>query len=143
MPEELALPPTPSPDNRPHVYVINSSQDFLDMIDEVLSDVHLFVTLEQLRPNVEVTLQNLRAAQPDLLLLDVVPARSDADRLLAALAGSGDLNEIPVLLASTSARLAEGLANQYPSLVREILPKPFELDDLYARLHRLVRVTMP
>jgi CheY-like chemotaxis protein len=143
MPEELALPPTPSPDGKPHVYVINSSQDFLDMIHDVLSDAQLFVTLEQQRPNVEVTLQNLRAAQPDLLLLDVVPARSDAARLLAALADSEDLHEFPVLLASTSPQLAEALAKQYAALVREVLPKPFELDDLYARLHRLVRVTMP
>src|SRR6266849_3554031 len=53
------LPPAPSPDGRPHVYVMNSDSDFLALIRALLEDARVQVTLEQLRPNVEVSLDNL------------------------------------------------------------------------------------
>ncbi|GAC1451168.1 MAG: hypothetical protein PVSMB4_10830 [Ktedonobacterales bacterium] len=139
----LPLPPTPADERKPHVYVINSSEDFLEMMDEVLTDVELHVTLEQLRPNVEVTLGNLRSAQPDLVLLDVVPYRTDSLRLLTALSHAGDLKQLPVVLVSTSTAVASNLANQHASLVCDVLPKPFDLDTFYGLLHRLIGVPVP
>jgi CheY-like chemotaxis protein len=139
----LPLPPTPADEHKPHVYVINSSEDFLEMMDDVLSDVELHVTLEQLRPNVEVTLGNLRSARPDLVLLDVVPYRADSLRLLTALSDAGDLKHVPVVLVSTSTAMAGNLANQHAPVVREVLPKPFDLDTFYALLHRLIGVPVP
>lgn len=139
----LPLPPTRTDTRKPHIYVINNNEEFLAMIDEVLSDVDLQVTLEQLRPNVAVTLGNLRSAEPDLLLLDVVPYRGDSARLLAALANEDDLRRLPVVLASTNTSVANDLANQHASFVCEVLPKPFDLDAFYALLHRLVGVPLP
>jgi CheY-like chemotaxis protein len=140
--ETLPLPPLPE-ERTSHVYVVNSNPDFLEIIRDVLADVHLHVTVEELRPNVQVTLDNLRAARPDLLLLDVVPFHADARRLLDALNQSEDLAGLPVLLASTSASAAEQLAGEYPSLVRDVLPKPFDLDVLYTKLRKLVGATAP
>jgi DNA-binding response OmpR family regulator len=93
------------------------------------------VTLEQRRPNVEVTLDNLRSARPDLLILDVVLFRSDAQVLLEAMAADADLAQLPVLTASTSVGAAEHLAKSYPMLVRDVLPKPFDVGGRAAR-HR-------
>jgi DNA-binding response OmpR family regulator len=140
--DPVPLPPTPA-EALPHLYVINSEEAFLDLIQDALRDIRLRVTLEQLRPNVEVTLGNLRSAQPDLVLLDYVPFREEAAHLLLALASTADLKELPVMLASTSPDLASQLADRYPQLVREVLPKPFAVADLYARLGRLVGVQAP
>lgn len=134
----LPLPPSPEPDGPPHVYVINSDPSFLEMIGELLADTRVRVTLEQLRPNVLVTVDNLRSAQPDLLILDVVPYRGDAEQLLDELRDDDDLNELPVLLACTSAGIAERLAERFPDLVRDVLPKPFDLDEFFTRLERLL-----
>jgi CheY-like chemotaxis protein len=88
-----------------------------------------------MRPNVEVTLGNLRAARPDLVLIDVVPYQQDAARLLRALAAA---IELPVMLASTRPQAAEALAQQYPQLVREVLSKPFEIEDFFVKLRHLI-----
>ncbi len=139
--DTLPLPPTPT-DDIPHLYVINSNEAFLELIRDVLTDTRLHVTLEQLRPNVEVTLGNLRSAKPDLVLLDFIPFRPDAIQILSALASSEDMRELPVMLVSTTPSQAEQVAAQYPQLVRDILPKPFELDDLFAKLQRLMGITV-
>jgi DNA-binding NtrC family response regulator len=136
----LPLPPTPA-DNIPHLCIINSNEGFLELMHDVLTDVRLHVTLEQLRPNVEVTLNNLRSAKPDLVLLDFIPFQSDASQLLSALASSEDMRELPVMLVSTNPTQAEQVANQHSQLVRDILPKPFELDDLFRKLQRLMGVS--
>lgn len=134
---QLPLPPTTLSDDRPHIYVINSDPNFLEMIGDLLEDEEVQVTLEQMRPNVEVTVDNVRGAQPMLLILDVVPYQPDAGLLLERLAADEDLYELPVMLASTSAGVAEALAQRYSALVRDILPKPFNLDEFYRKLHRL------
>jgi len=132
------LPPTSNPSDLPHIYVINSSSAFLELIRDILSDVRLHITLEQMRPNPEVTISNLRSAQPDLLILDVVPYTDDAIQILERMKDDSDLQNIPVMLISTSTNTAERIAETYTSLVREVLSKPFELDDLYAKLSKLI-----
>ncbi len=134
----LPLPPTPGADDRPHVYVLNSDEDFLELIAGLLADVRLRISLEQLRPNLEVTVQHLRSARPDLLVLDVVPYRDDARQLLERIADDAALRELPVMLASTSANVAERLAEVYSAQVWAVLPKPFDLDDLFVMLRRLI-----
>jgi DNA-binding response OmpR family regulator len=134
----LPLPPLAGPDGRPHIYVINSSSEFLELIQEVLSDIRLHVTLEQMRSNPEVTIGNLRSAQPDLLMLDVVPYTNDAVQILERMNHESDLDHLPVMLVSTNQHTAEQLAEAYAPLVREVLPKPFDIDELYAKLSQLV-----
>jgi CheY-like chemotaxis protein len=135
--ETLPLPPTPPRDGRPHIYVINSDEEFLETIGDLLADSRVQVTLEQLRPNVEVTVGNLHSGNPDLLILDVVPNRRDAAILLERLQADPGLSTLPVLAASTNPALAERMARLYPELVREVLAKPFDVDDFFATLRRL------
>ena len=137
------LPPLPLENDRPRVYVVNSNEDFLEMIGEVLTDARLNVSVEQMRPNVEVTLGNLRSARPHLLMLDVVPYHNDARTLLDALAADAELSSVPVMLASTSPKVAEQLADEYSDQVRDVLPKPFDLDELYAKISQLVGAPVP
>lgn len=134
----LPLPPFHPDDGRPLVYVINSNQEFLEMIAELLSDSRAEVVLEQMRPNLEVTLNNLRSARPDLVILDIIAHQKDGPLLLGRIADDPGLSHLPVMLASTNPRVAEELANTYPNVVRDILPKPFDLDDFFATLNRLV-----
>jgi DNA-binding response OmpR family regulator len=137
-PTPLPLPPAPTADGLPHVHVVNSDPDFLEMIAELLSDSRVRVTLEQMRPNVAVTADNLRSARPDLLLLDVVPFRNDADLLLGQLEADEEMRGLPVLLASTTPGFAERVAERHAEVVRDIVAKPFEVDDLLDRLGRLL-----
>ena len=138
-PTPLPLPPAPVADDAPHVYVINSDAEFLEMIAVLLEDTRARFTLEQMRPNVAVTVDNLRSARPDLLLLDVVPYREDADLLLDYLEEVEELSALPVLLASTAPGVAARVAERHGAFVRDILAKPFEIDAFYDLLSRLLR----
>lgn len=139
----LPLPPTAAHDNRPHIYVINGDEDFLEMMHDLLSDVRVHVTVELMRPNTGVTLANLRSARPDLVIVDVTPYTDSARSLLAALAAADDLRHRPVMLASTNLGLAERVADDYSDFVCDVLPKPFDVQDFYLKLHHLVGIAMP
>lgn len=130
------LPPSPGCGDLPHIYVINSDPEFLEMVGDLLEDVRARVHLEQMRPNIAVTLDNLRSARPDLLLLDVVPYRDDARLLLERIAADEDLRHMPIILASTSVGVAERLAGAFGTHVLDVLPKPFDLDDFFTRVSR-------
>ncbi len=136
--DEPQLPPLPAGEGKPHIYVMNSDEAFLEMIADLLSDTRAHVTLEQLRPNVEVSLENLRLARPDLLILDVVPGQKSSAILLDRMERDSELRRLPVIVASTTGRIAEELANEHADIVRDVLPKPFELDAFYRLLNRLV-----
>lgn len=143
-PNSPALPPSPGPNDLPNIYVVNSDSDFLEMIGSLLDDVRVHVHLEEMRPNVAVTLDNLRAAKPDLLILDVIPYLDDARLLLERIAADDQLAHLPIMLASTSAGVAEKLADAYANQVCDVLSKPFDLDDFYVKLSRiLVGVRIP
>lgn len=140
MPAEspLPLPPTPGPSDRPSVYVINSDPSFLEMIADLLDDVRVRVQLEALRPNLEVTLDNLRSARPDLVILDLVPFQKDGMLLLERIAANEELCKLAVMVASTNANLTERAIKEHPDVVRDVLPKPFDLDEFYVKLERLL-----
>jgi DNA-binding response OmpR family regulator len=78
-----------------------------------------------------------------LILLDLIPFRPDAVPLLTALASSEDMSELPVMLVSTNPTQAAEVADQFPQLVRDVLPKPLDLGDLFARLPQLAGVVVP
>lgn len=141
--EPMPLPPRPAADGKPLLYVLNNNAEFLELIREVLADVNLRVVVEQLRPNPEVTLENFRSSQPDLILLDYVPFISDARYLLEALRASADLRKLPVLLASTSPQAATALADQFSGQIIDVLPKPFELEELYRLVRQFLSVPTP
>ncbi|MGH2514033.1 MAG: response regulator [Ktedonobacterales bacterium] len=142
--DSSALPPSSGSSDLPNIYVVNSDPDFLEMIGSLLEDVRVRIHLEQMRPNIAVTVDNLRSAKPDLLILDVIPYQQDARQLMERIAADGELRHLPIMLASTSAGVAEELANAFGDQVLEVLPKPFDLDDFYLKVSRiLVGVRIP
>lgn len=123
---------------RPVVYVVNSDPAFLEMIGELLADARVQVQLDQLSYHIEHTLDQLREIRPALLILDIVPGRDEPVQLLDQIQQSADLQSLPIMLASTSPGLAESAANMHPHLVRDVLPKPFDLEVFYTKLAKLV-----
>ena len=121
------------------MYVINADSAFLEMIAALLEDTRARITLEQMRPNVEVTIANLCSAQPDVLLLDVMPLEESAAHLLERLQDEPCLDGLPVILASTTPDMAEELAEAHAARVVSVLSKPFDLDTFYLLLRRVVR----
>jgi CheY-like chemotaxis protein len=122
----------------PHVYVLDADPAFLEVAADLLVEANVRATLELMSGRSGEVLGRLRAARPDLVVVDVAPHHGDAGGLLAAMAGAGTLAAIPILLASTNPPSAQRLAQAHAALVRAILPKPFDLDDFFAVLRRLL-----
>src|SRR5260221_11478621 len=101
MPSDTAPPPS-APAPLPDIYVLNADPSFLTLMGDLLPQKGAHVTLEQLQPHVEATFAHLRAAAPDLVLLDALPTRSEPAQYLAGMAADTELRRLPVVLTSTT-----------------------------------------
>jgi len=73
------------------------------------------------------TVEAVRQAQPDLVLLDLILPDTEGEEILQALRSASDLANLPVVLLSAVPHLAERAAT-LP--VQGYVAKPFELDVL-------------
>jgi DNA-binding response OmpR family regulator len=121
---------------RQHIFAVNGSPDFLDVLRELLQGEDYNVTTTNFVPN---TFDQIAALDPDLLIIDLVVGHRAGSDLLARLAEGAATSEIPVILVSTSRQLLDEVemgplhASEYRYLV-----KPFDLDDLLRAVKELI-----
>ena len=122
--------------SRQHIFVVNGSPDFLDMVRELLQGEHYNVTTTNFVPN---TFDQIAALGPELLIIDLVVGLRAGPELVTRLAGAAATQRIPIILVSTTWHLldeAEGIApegSEYRYLV-----KPFDIDDLLRTVDELI-----
>lgn len=127
---------TPEQMRRKHVYVINGSPDFLDLVRELLQDEHYNVTTTNFVPESFATIQ---AAQPALLIIDLIQGEVAGWDLLRELRDAATTNEIPIVLISTSHWLLDNAREQHADFGGDrYLIKPFDLDELLDLIEELV-----
>ena len=121
---------------RKHIFIINGSPEFLDLIRQLLQDERYNVTSTDFVPR---TFDQIAALQPDLLLLDLVIQREAGWTLLERLRAEALTRGIPVIVTSTDFRLleqAEREQAQYAGNTYLIIP--FDLDDLLRAVTGLI-----
>ena len=127
---------TPEQMRRKHVFVVNGSPDFLDLIREFLQDEQYNVTTTNFVPR---TFDQIQAAQPALLVVDLVMGEKASWNLLAQLRAGAAERAIPIILVSTLPQLLdEARATQAAYGGDRYLIKPFDLDDLLAAIQDLI-----
>ncbi len=127
---------TPEQMTRKHVYVVNGSPDFLDIVRELLQDEHYNVTTTNFVPR---SFETIEVAQPNLLIIDLIIGEQAGWELLSTLRGTVSTREIPVLLISTTPRLLDEAREQHEAFGGDrYLVKPFELDDLLRLVEDLI-----
>lgn len=121
-------------EERARIAVVNHDPAFLEAIEQALEAVgpyEVFTFRDQ-----ETSLAELRAVQPDLVVIDVQMDTLPSGWELAVLAGADDrIGPVPVIVTSPG---LSGLRHRIEELravanVR-VLPKPFELDALQAAI---------
>jgi chemosensory pili system protein ChpA (sensor histidine kinase/response regulator) len=121
---------------RPHVFAINASPAFLNIIRELFQEEGYTVTTTNFMPN---SFAQIEALQPDALIVDVAIGQEAGWRLLEQLEADADTRAIPILVVSTDPRLlayAQAQAERFGS--HRFLAKPLNLDDMLEIIRELV-----
>src|SRR5215207_4992636 len=87
---------------RRHVFAINTSPEFLNIVRELFQEEGYNVTTTNFAPN---SFQQIEALQPDALIIDIAIGQEAGWELLEQLSADADTAGIPALVLSTDARL--------------------------------------
>jgi DNA-binding response OmpR family regulator len=127
---------TPEQMARKHVYVVNGSPEFLDIVRQLLQDENYNVTTTNFVPR---SFESIEAAQPSLLIIDLVIGEQAGWDLLVRLREAVSTRDIPVLLVSTRRQLLEEARERHEEFGGDsYLVKPFDLDDLLGDIEALI-----
>ena len=122
----------PAPD-APRVLVVEDHPDMRAFLADALASAYRVETARDGREGLERAL----ADPPDLILSDVMMPGMSGDRLVEALRGRPELDNVPVVLLT--AKADEALRVRMLRLgVADYLFKPFSLEELLARVEALV-----
>ena len=136
MSDEDGARATPEQMQRQHIFVVNGSADFLDVVRELLQDEQYNVTTTNFVPQ---TFKQVESARPSLLIIDLIHGERAGWDLLAELRHEAATREIPVILVSTSEQLLEKAeAERVISTGDRYFLKPFSLDALLQAIQELI-----
>jgi DNA-binding response OmpR family regulator len=127
---------TPEKRGRKHVYVVNGSPEFLDIVRQLLQDENYNVTTTNFVPR---SFESIEASRPDLLIIDLVIGETVGRDLLVQLREAASTRDIPVLLVSTRPDLLADVQDRHEEFGGDrYLLKPFDLDDLLDNIYQLI-----
>lgn len=120
----------------PLIAVVDNDDAFLDLMDDVLTEDGYRVVVERASERVIAMLAH---EQPSLLILDLrMGEHGSGMALLRLLRGAEETASLPILIGSADQRFLGTHASEIHTCGAEILYKPFDLSELYARVAQLV-----
>jgi CheY-like chemotaxis protein len=127
---------TPEQMRRQHIFVVNGSAEFLDVVRDLLQDEHYNVTTTNFVP---LTFKQIEIARPSLLIVDLIHGERAGWDLQAELRREAATREIPVILVSTSNQLLEKAETERVIWGGDrFFLKPFSLEALLQAIQELV-----
>jgi CheY-like chemotaxis protein len=121
---------------RRHVFAINASPEFLNIVRELFQDEGYNVTTTNFAPN---SFAQIEALQPDALIIDIAIGQEAGWELLDQLGADADTAGIPVLVVSTDPQLlarAEAHAARYGT--HRFLSKPLDLEAMLEAVRKMI-----
>jgi CheY-like chemotaxis protein len=127
---------TPEQMQRQHIFVVNGSVEFLDVVRDLLQDENYNVTTTNFVPR---TFKQIETARPSLLIVDLIHGEMAGWELLADVRHEAATRDIPVILVSTSERLLEKAeAERVIWGGDRYFLKPFSLEALLQAIQELI-----
>jgi DNA-binding response OmpR family regulator len=125
-----------SQEQRQHIFAINGSPDFLNVIRDLFQEEEYNVTTTNFVPN---SFEQIAALEPDALIVDIVIGQSAGWELLERLHAEAATTGIPVLVVSTDPGLLEKAQEQAARYgENRYLIKPFGLDEILAHIQEMI-----
>jgi len=125
-----------SQEGRKHIFAINGSPEFLNIVRELFQAENYNVTTTNFVPN---SFDQIQALRPDALIVDIAVGQSAGWELLEQLHVGAETNDIPVLVLSTNSRLlhrAKEQAERYGT--HRYLEKPFDVEALLVNIREMI-----
>ena len=125
-----------SQEGRKHIFAINGSPAFLNVVRDLFQEEEYNVTTTNFVPT---SFEHIQAVRPDALIVDIVVGQRAGWELLEQLEADADTAGIPVLVVSTDPRLltrARDQAARYGT--HRYLDKPFDLDSLLTTIQEMI-----
>jgi DNA-binding response OmpR family regulator len=121
---------------RPLIMVLNADQQFLDMIAEFLGEEgYDAVTFKEDMASFDAILQR----QPDLVMIELVITNPEAGLMVVnKMRLHPQTARIPIIIASTITQLLRDNEAHLRSKGCDILPKPFDLEELLTIIGKYV-----
>jgi DNA-binding response OmpR family regulator len=115
-----------TPLSRNHVFIVNGDSVILEMMSAHLKDEGYKVTTEI---NVPETFDHILAANPDVIVVDLVVFERRGWDLLEQLHGDSRSSAVPIVIFSTSTAVLDQAKEQVAKVGGNYyLAKPFDLD---------------
>ena len=125
-----------SQEQRKHVFAIDGSPDFLNVMRDVFQEEGYNVTTTNFVPN---SFEQIAALEPDALIVDIVVGQRAGWELLEQIIAAAATTGIPVLIVSTDPRLLERAQEQAARYGRNrYLIKPFGLDEILTQIRAMI-----
>jgi DNA-binding NtrC family response regulator len=121
---------------RLRVLVIDDDNGFLTFMEALLTSEGYEVGLAS---SLDQAADQLRAGRPDILICDLWMPSAPRHGVVARLATLPNAAHIPLILCSGAVADAMEAAAQVTGRRVEVLLKPFDIDDLFACINRLLR----
>ena len=125
-----------SQEKRKHIFAINGSPDFLNIVRELFQEENYNVTTTNFVPS---SFDQITAVQPDALIVDIVVGEQAGWELLEQLHAGAATTGIPVVVLSTNPRLldrAREQAERYGN--HRYLDKPFDVEALLTTIQDMI-----
>ncbi len=121
---------------RKHLFVVNGAPAFLNLMRELFQEEGYAVTTTNFLPE---SFAQIDAAQPDVLVVDVVVGHQEGWELLERLHAAAATAGIPVLIVSTSPQLIDRARERVTRFGGDAyLGKPFDLEAMLETIRDLL-----
>lgn len=113
------------------VMVIDDDPTIVEIVGEALGFAGYEVVGET---SSAVVTDRVREESPDVILLDLMMPALDGWQLLEILQSQPETSEIPIVILTAATHSLPDIQSFYGSAVKGYLTKPFDIDDLVARV---------
>lgn len=138
------LPETSVERSKPHVLVVNDTQEILDLFREILEDEGYRVSLYSSAFN---DVHQIAELEPDLVIIDLmIGGESQGWQLLQKMKMSRATADVPVVVCTAAVALARELEGHLRAKNVGLVLKPFDIDDLVTEVRQYLdpaAVAMP
>jgi DNA-binding response OmpR family regulator len=123
-------------EHRKHIFAINGSPEFLDLMRDLFQEEGYNVTTTNYVPR---SFDQIAALQPDALIIDVATGQRAGWDLLERLHAQAATSGIPVLVVSTDPQLLEHAERQSARYgTHRHLGKPFDVEEILALVRAMI-----